>query len=107
MSKLLLNNEDLENVVGGAAVTFGAGGLVVDMTINPDDSLDELFANYEPAIQLIAGEAGLAVCQQTKNTLNKWSNKITKCVLNTQTFAPTYYDANGNAYTQEQVNAWK
>lgn len=107
MARTLLNDEDLEKVVGGVALNVNLikGVLTVDM-LTGADSVDDLFNRYSGTIQLIGGAKGMDICNEVKGSLNKYSEKIAKCEININTFVPTYYDKGGIAYSQTQVNQW-
>ena len=94
MAKTLLNDDELENVVGGAALELSPDlkFLTIDMTKDPDTSLETLIG-YGKGILTSMG--GWEACNTIKDKINANPN-IAKCIVNISTFTPTYYDKDGN-----------
>lgn len=98
MSKLLLNDKELENVVGGASLdlsNFLLGKITVDMTQNKDVSVTSLFDSFSSMFN----DAQKAAAQSIMTTLNNNSN-ITKCVISISSMSAKYYEGNTQVYPQ-------
>lgn len=100
-NKFELSEKDLKQVVGGATVGLSSGGLEVNMT-SGSDSVDELFRKNAGLIKMVGGDKAVKACEPIIATLNS-NSKITKCVINTSTFVPTYY-IGSKAYTQSEID---
>lgn len=98
MSKLLLNDNELENVVGGAALDlsgFMLGKITVDMTKDKDVSVESLFNDFSS----LFNDAQKAAAQSIMSTLNSNEN-ITKCVISISSMSAKYYAGNTQVFPQ-------
>ena len=103
-----LKDEELEKVAGGANMQFSKenNNIIIYMQ-EGSYSINKLFAAAESTIYQLGGGNGLEVCYYTiRPTLNEYKEIITKCVIDIDTFVPTYY-VGDTPYTQSQVDNWK
>ena len=102
-----LKDIELEKVTGGVNMLISEKDktITVDM-LESNYSLSYIFSKAENIIYNLGGIEGYKMCYLTiMPTLKKHKDKITKCVIDTNTFNPTYYIGD-TPYTQSEVENW-
>lgn len=102
-----LNDEDLESVTGGAGMEISEKSNTITVFMDEGSySINYLFAGAEQIILRLGGANAWDVCfRSIRPALNTHKDKITKCVIDTNTFIPTYF-VGDQAYTQSEVDNW-
>lgn len=102
-----LKDEELEKVTGGVNMLISKenSNITIDMQ-EGNYSVNKLFADAENIILKLGGIDGWKVCLYSiRPTLNDYKDKITKCVIDINTFEPIYYIGN-TPYSQNEVDNW-